>query len=138
MNDPRVELIQALENSIRLLQQEIASDTQRWTPRGSGNILIVTMPDGRPIRCGSQAKTFGLVIEKLGVEKVKPLNLKFGTHDLISNDQVYDTDYPSGEYYIYTNMTIWRKKEFLERIRDELGKPLQVEVFRRVTRQDDC
>ena len=142
MNDTRAELIQALENSIRLLRQEIALGTQRWTPgAGSGDmILIVTMPDGRPIRRRSQAQTFGCVIENLGVEDVKDLELTVGTLDLITQNpdpNPHYNYYPVGQYHIFTTLNVWDKKAFLETIADQLDKPLQVEIFCRVADQDD-
>ena len=128
-----------LANQVRLLQEQVALNAQRWgTSRDSGNILVVTMPDGFPIRQSSQAKTFVLTIEMLGTDRVKDLGKTSGTRDLISNHRVYSSCYPSGSYYIFTNMSIRRKKELLEEIARELDPPvdIHVEIFRRVSDAD--
>ena len=138
MNETRQELMQTLENSIRLLQQEIERDPQQWTPGrgGRSKILIVTMPDGRPIRRASQAKTFGAVIESLGVEDVKDLSIRVGaaanSNALVSTSRAHSTCYPSGQYYIFTNMNIENKIRLLREIAGRLGVPLVVEGFQRI------
>ena len=140
MNDTRLELIQALENSIRLLQQEIALDAQRWTLGGRDNILIVTMPNSCPIRRSSQSQTFGCVIETLGVERVKLLGLTVGPLDLITQNPDPNPNYnyyKVGQDYIFTTLSISDKKELLETIANQLGVSLQVEIFRRMILQDD-
>ena len=138
MNETRQGLIQTLENSIRLLQQEIERDPQQWTSGGGGRskILIVTMPDGRPIRRASQAQTFGAVIESLGVEDVKDLGMRVGrttnSRDLVSTSRVHPSCYPSGQYYIFTNMNIENKIRLLQEIADRLDVHLLVEGFQRI------
>lgn len=126
-----------LENQVNLLEQQVALKAQRWiASSGNRNILVVTMPDGHPIRCESQAKTFGLVIETLGTARVRDLGKTVGRRDLVSNHRVYPSCYPSGPYYIFTNMNVESKKALLEEIASDLPVSLQVEIFHRVSDPD--
>ncbi|RKU10881.1 hypothetical protein C6503_19545 [Candidatus Poribacteria bacterium] len=79
-----------------------------------------------------------LRIETLGTARVKDLGKTVGRRDLVSNYQVYTSCYPSGPYYIFTNMNVETKKELLEEIASELNPPvsIHVEIFHRVSDPD--
>ena len=123
------EAVPVLQDCINLIQEEIDSneaDTGR-----SRQILVVRIRGGVPILREDQAKTFGFVIEMLGIEEVKALEKTVGDDLLISTNQPPNPNiqyYPSGPYYIKTTMSCSRKKALLEEIASELDPPVSIQV----------
>lgn len=95
--------------------------------------LRVTMDDGEVIERKNGLDTFIEVIEKLGIEKVKELDLIRNTIQLISTSKDPKVAQRRlGQYYIVTRMSTRSKKRMLDRIAKGLKKDLVVEVVDRV------
>lgn len=95
-------------------------------------ILRVTMPDGSVIKRKSAKDTFIEVIKKIGVDKVRPVGLKFCKIPIISNtrDAKYGTAQHDvgGGWLILTHSSTGDKKKQLDRIAKALGLNLKVEI----------
>ena len=94
--------------------------------------LVVTLPDhGTLIRGKRATDTFFERIKRIGIERVKALEIKIGDIPLISM-----TDYPNetqrkvGEYYIYMNLSPEDMRNRLKRIAERLGVSLYFGAFR--------
>lgn len=92
--------------------------------------LLVTMPNEEKINHKVAASTFTEVIEKLGIERVRNLELQVNRIPLISTAEhpAYDQR-KSGQYYIMTNTDTKTKKRLLEEIATELRESLKVEII---------
>ena len=91
--------------------------------------LIVTMPDGEMIQHDAIGKTFVSVIEKLGIERVKSLNIGHRGCPIISTSKHPEfRQIRSGSYYVLTHQLTPRKKRDLEKIAYGLGIELKVEI----------
>ena len=95
--------------------------------------LRVTMDDGEVIERKNGLTTFIEVIDKLGVERVKDLNLIRNTIPLISTSKdPTHAQHQLGEYYIVKHMSTKNKKRILDRIAKELQIDLEVEIVDKV------
>ena len=118
-----------LQDRINLIQAEIETDA---ADTGNGRkILVVRIRSGAPILREDQSKTFGFVIEVLGIEEVRALGKRLGDNALISTDRPSNPNiryYRSGPYYIITTMNVYQKKRLLEEIASELSPPVPIQV----------
>ena len=115
------ELVPKLQNCIDLMQEEIDSIEEDSDRRKQ--ILVVRIDCGEPILRKDQSKTFGFVIEILGIENVKALGKTVGDDELISTSRPTNPNvrtYASGPYFIKTTMNVGTKKRLLEEIASEL------------------
>ena len=95
--------------------------------------LRVTMDDGEVIERKVGLTTFIEVIEKLGVERVKDLNLIRNTIPLISNSKHPVREQRQlGQYYIVSRITTRDKKRILDQIAKKLEIDLKVEIVDKV------
>ena len=85
------------------------------------------MPNGEQICHRYGSDTFVEVIEKIGIEKVKSLNLMYGKFPLIDN-VVHDTgkQRESGRYYIRMPSAPYRQAIVLRKIAEGLNISLKV------------
>ena len=91
-----------------------------WNPG-----LLVTMPNGEKVNHSRSSDTFVEVIEKLGIEQVKHLDIVVGKIPLIADFDVPNrSQRKSGQYYIMLNTSTVQKKSLLEEIASKLGEPL--------------
>ena len=92
--------------------------------------LAVTMPDGKQFRCRTGVDTFVAVIEEIGVEKVKSLNIRLGRF-LVIDDVYHDgvKQVKSGPYYIRVPGNINRQGDLLKEIAERLNIDLIVDYF---------
>ena len=91
--------------------------------------LIVTMPNGHKINHSQATTSFVEVIGKLGIERVRGLNIRVNTIPLIADFEDPDRGQrKSGQYYIMTGTSTEKKKELLEEIASQLGESLMVET----------
>ena len=90
--------------------------------------LAVTMPNGEKICRRFGSDTFVEVIEKIGIEKVKSLNLRYG-ENLLINDVNHDEVKlrKSGRYYIKIPSAPYRQARVLRKIAKGLKIMLKVE-----------
>ena len=128
------ELVPMLQDRINLIQEQINSDEADTNQRDK--ILVVRIRGGAPILRESQAKTFGFVIEMLGIEEVRALGKTIGDDPLISTSRSPNPNiryYQPGPYYIKTTMNCDQKKDLLEEIASELrpSVPIQVDIYQR-------
>ena len=101
-----------------------------WTPNGGR--LVVELPDhGALIRCELATDTFVEVIKRIGIERVKGLDIMVGDLPLISM-----TEYPTppaqrkvGEYYITMGMAPESMATKLEQIANRLNITMYAELF---------
>lgn len=95
--------------------------------------LRVTMEDGEVIERKIGLTTFIEVIEKLGIERVKDLNLIRNTIPLISNSKHPDVEQRQrGQYYVVSHITTEDKKRILDQIARKLEIDLKVEPVDKV------
>ena len=101
-----------------------------WTPNGGR--LVVELPDhGVLIRCELATDTFVEVIRRIGIERVKALEIEVGDNPLIST-----THFPNppaqrhvGEYYITMGMAPEDMARKLKQIAERLNITLYAELF---------
>ena len=107
----------------------------RRYPR-TGGPLGVTIPNGNQFRYAKQFRrpsgvdTYVEVIEEIGVEKVKSLNIEYGDNPLI--DDVYHVGVnqeKSGLYYIRVPGNIYRQGNLLKQVAERLNIDLIVDYF---------
>ena len=84
--------------------------------------LKVTMPNGEIIHHAYGSDTFVETIERIGIERVKSLNLMYGKFPLI-DDVVHPTgkQRKSGRYYIRMPIAPYRQAIVLRRIAEGLN-----------------
>lgn len=94
--------------------------------------LRVTMPDGTKIEHRAAKDTFVEVIKKIGVERVRPIGLKFCKVPIVSNtrDEKYGQAQVSvgGGWLILTHSSTKDKKKQLDKIAKTLKLNLKVEI----------
>ena len=91
--------------------------------------LFVTMPNEETVNHKVSATTFAEVIEKLGVEQVRNLELIVNSIPLVSTfDHPTYNQHQSGRYYITTHSSTKAKKRLLEEIAERLGIKMKVEI----------
>ena len=92
--------------------------------------LSVTMPDGTTIEEKRASNTFGEVIGRLGVQRVKDLNIEVNGRDLISTSEApSQQQYELKGHYIITSTATQTKKSLLEEIASGLDVSLKVEII---------
>ena len=103
----------------------------------TGGPLGVTMPNGKQFRCRYGVDTYVEVIEEIGIEKVKSLNIRYGDNPLIRgvDDFGIDINYglqwvDSGSYRIRNPGAIYRQVEVLEEIAERLNINLIADYFK--------
>lgn len=95
--------------------------------------LRVTMDDGEVIERETGIDTFIDVIEKLGIERVKNLDIIRNSIPLISTTKDPEREqHQRGKYYIVSGLSAQNKKTTLERIAEGLGIDLKVELVDKV------
>ena len=123
------ELVPKLQNCIDLMQEEIETIEEDSDRREQ--ILVVRINGGEPILRRDQSKTFGFVIEILGIEEIKALGKTVGDDELISTSRPTNPNfrtYESGPYFIKTTMNVGTKKRLLEEIASELNPQVSIQV----------
>ena len=100
-----------------------------WHPNGGR--LVVALPEtGTLIRCEQATDTFIEVIERIGIEQVKGLNIDIRNIPLVST-----VDYPDraqrqvGTYYITMGLSPEDMSRRLRQIATQLGISLYAELF---------
>lgn len=95
-------------------------------------LLRVTMPDGTVIERKKAKDTFIDVIRRIGIDKVRPLGLKFCKIPIISNtkDAKYGkAQHPvEGGWYILTHSSTADKKKQLDKIAKALHLAIDVKI----------
>ncbi len=93
----------------------------------SAGDLTVIMPDEQQICRPQVSKTFVEVIEKIGIEEVKTLNIEHCRIPIVAtfNHPTY-TQVSSGAYFIMTNSKTDKKIQQLEEIKRRLNLDIQV------------
>ena len=113
----------------KIVQEKPEQDNKKLTFKR----LRVTLSDEEVIEHKSGLNTFIEVIEKLGIERVKDLNLIRNTIPLISTSKdPKHAQHQIGEYYIVKRMSTRNKKLILDRIAKELDIDLEVELVDKV------
>ena len=97
--------------------------------KGTRTGIRVTLQTGRVIHHPSAAYTFTDVIEEMGFEAVRKLNLTVRGVPLVDTkkDRKYSQTKRDG-YFIITHSSTEQKKDILEQISKRLGKPVTVEI----------
>ena len=124
-NEQVLDFLKTLES----LPTHQKSETTSRSPKRTK--LVVTMPDGEIIQRPKIQNTFAAVIEKLGIERVKELNIKRAKGTPIVDTEKHPTfrQVQSGQYYIYVDQTTKDKRRDLRKIADGLGIELKVEIL---------
>ena len=118
------QICESLQELVNQLQALLVPTRKKKQPP-----FIILMSDGERIADRNGSNTFVWVIEKLGIERVKALNIvvvKSRQLYLISSDKdPYYTQRPSGEYFIGTNGSSETKIKYLHQIAEGLGLTMQ-------------
>ena len=114
---------------------------RRRYPR-TGGPLGITIPNGKQFRYAKQFRrphgvdTYVEVIEKIGVEKVKSLNIKYGDGPLIYTFGDFGVNYnnalswvESGTHFIRNPGAIYRQANELKKVAKRLNIALIVDLF---------
>lgn len=110
-----------------------ASLNPRQGPKGTGNErapmvrkkFSVMFGDGQTIMEDTAAGTFAKCIERIGVEKVKALDLRFSGRPLLLGEPGKDR-WKVGGYYFETRTTAAEKSKLLRAISERTGVPIEV------------
>lgn len=101
----------------------------RSQPQPIGDVTVI-MPDGERIEENRVVDTFCKVIEKIGPENVKTLNImvvKRRRLYLISDyEDIEDTQRRSGRYFIFTRSSTNQKLEWLNEINSRLDLGMKI------------
>lgn len=107
---------------------------RRSSSKKAGKTLLrVTMNDGTIVSHDSAKDTFVEVIRRIGVERVRTLNIKFCKVPLVSNTR--DSKYGKaqvevdGSWLILTHSATTHKKSMLEQIAQRLNLDMLVEII---------
>lgn len=105
--------------------ERIVSSAHKGPRKG----LRVTLPNGKIIQETIAAQTFLRVIEEIGIEKVKSLNLIVNNHPLISYQQSsqYNQHKLNG-HLVMTHSSTDQKKRTLEDIAHKLNIRIKVDI----------
>jgi len=97
--------------------------------KGPKTILRVTLPTGRVIQRPTAAQTFADVIEEMGLEAVRKLNISVSRIPLVDvkKNQKYNQA-QRGLYFVITHSNTLDKKGILKQIGERLGKALKIEI----------
>ena len=125
-----LDICDSLETSLKQLRTLLTSTSMtkvKYT-------LIVTMPDGERIEYKKPTDTFVSVIEKIGIERVKDLNIiavgvsknRPDPLPLISRDTDPHSQRKSGSYFIAVGNSTLKKKKWLQEIASRLGVEMKV------------
>ena len=128
------DICDSLETTLGQLRTLLSSIS---TTRRIEYTLVVTMPDGERIESKKPTDTFVTVIEKIGVEKVRDLNISaVGVSKnravplpLISPYSDPHTQRKSGSYFIAVGNSTLQKKKWLKEIASQLGLKMKVCVL---------
>ncbi len=85
--------------------------------------LVVIMTDGEKIDYPEAIKTFAVVIEKLGIDRVRNVY-----SNLISAERSSKYGYPVGRYFIRHQTSTKHKKKMLDRIASQLSVQMTVQI----------
>lgn len=93
--------------------------------------IKVIFPDGIVIQNNKVAETFVQSIKKMGVDKVKSLNIQINNIPLIDNkkDRFYQQHEVSGPLYIITHTSTKHKIALLEDISEKLNSNIKIEII---------
>lgn len=113
-------LLKRLKPESSKLKKLQDSSRKGQKPRQLTQLSVII--DGEKIRRKISADTFAETIKKIGVEKVKKLNISYGKQQLIS-EQNYDNygQRDIGNYKIITQMSNIQKKRILHEIAQQLS-----------------
>ena len=126
-------LIAEVQKSLEQLQKSLDATQGNERPKYK---LIVTMPDGKKIQKKKASDTFVIVIEKIGIERVRGMNIiAVGTSrnrsiplPLIAPYKDTHPQRKSGPYFIAMGSNTDKKAEWLRDISTHLNLKIKVEV----------
>lgn len=92
--------------------------------------LRVRFPSGKTISNQFAAETFAEVIQEMGMERVKNLNMRVNNYPLISTEK-HDKygQYRIGKYFVMTHSSTKYKKDILERIAKRLKINITITII---------
>ena len=91
--------------------------------------MIVIFEDGTKFQYLEPKITLAKTIEKIGFEKVVPLEIKHNEIYLISKEKTKFKTRQYGDYYIHTTGSPKTKKKQLQEISEKLGLNLKIELL---------
>jgi predicted type IV restriction endonuclease len=99
-------------------------------PRAAATKLKITFADGTVLEDHKASVAFAKAIEKIGIERVKTLQLICSTVPLISTtEHLRYTQAKVGNYYIMTYTSTESKKNTLDQVANALGITLDVQII---------
>ena len=118
------ELLARIQETSGRIDDFLNPDQDLIHPAGPLNVI---MSNGEQIRLRYGSDTFIEAIERLGIERVKRLGIKYGQFPVVGTEphRYYRR---SEDYYIMVCMSTKSKKEKLEEIAGRLEVMLQVEI----------
>ena len=98
--------------------------------KGPKKNLRITLADGRVVQRPTAAAAFVDVINRLGLDQVRALQLKVSGVPLVAASKHPNYgQHPVGQWWICTHSNTLAKKELLEKMGSALHKKLKVEVI---------
>lgn len=132
-------LLEAIEDVVEIKPDpEVSHKTYGSRNVGKGEIapktrLRVTLPNGKVITHTTAKDTFIETILTIGIERIRPLGMKFCRVPIISNTR--DKKYGGAQYnvgngwLILTHSSTADKKKMLDKIAHMLGLAIQVDII---------
>lgn len=117
-----------IEEQSNTIKQENIQNNNITDNENSGK-LIVIFEDGTKFQDSEPKITLAKTIEKIGFEKVFPLEIKHDGIYLISKEKTKFKTTQYGDYYIHTTGNPKTKKEQLQEIYEKLGLNLKIELL---------
>lgn len=125
-----LENVQSLQEQVKRLMHKATQKTQE--SKKAKKILIVTMPDNRQISYSTGVQTFLTVIDKIGIEKVRILNLTSCGIPLIalyrSETYVQQRKSICGKYWVTVHGSTEGKASGLRKIASSLNINIEIEI----------
>ncbi|MBR3481996.1 MAG: type I restriction enzyme HsdR N-terminal domain-containing protein, partial [Neisseriaceae bacterium] len=111
------------------IKKENTQCNNNHTNKENSGQLIVIFEDGTKFQYLEPKITLAKTIEKIGFEKVVPLEIKHNEIYLISKEKTKFKTRQYGDYYIHTTGSPKTKKKQLQEISEKLGLNLKIELL---------
>ncbi len=124
-----------LQGAVAMTPDEIPEYHQRNKQKKSGTrqpnkTLVVTMQDGTVFNDKKTADTYCKVIQRIGLERVRNLNIMASGLNIVSTSKdPHRQQKKVGGYFLFTTTSTNKKADILRRIAGRLNLYLKIEVF---------
>lgn len=130
INDINIKKSLPFENKKQAIDKEKGYSVA-YHSKSKKTVLAITFPNGKMISNQFASQTFCDVIEIIGIEKVRKLDMICCGVRLVDNkrDDFYNQYQVNSNTFIITHSSTREKKRMLDEISDKLGLGLKVEII---------